>query len=136
MEGQVFHELADGKFRREPPPWNLPTGFSPLDLYAMGMLAPEEVPDTFLIRNPKEIGRDLFEGQKVRVRIQDVVAAMGRRVPDYREAQKNFTLGIYLLHEGGRPPDADKLRQAGGIEKSLVAYLETATGGRMHLVVR
>jgi hypothetical protein len=53
-----------------------------LDLHAMGMIGPEEVPDAFLIRNPKQIDRDLVSGQKVPVRIADVIGASGQRVPD------------------------------------------------------
>ena len=134
MEGFVFHELPDGEFRREPAPWNLPTGFSALDLYAMGLIGASEVPDTYLIRDAVETGPNLYRGQKVPVRIQDIIAALGPRVPNFRAAQKKFTLGMYLLHEGGRPPDPEKLRQAEGIEKSLIAYFQAATGGRMHVV--
>jgi hypothetical protein len=135
MEGAVFHEstTGDGIFTRERPPWNMPTGFSALDLYAMGMLAPEEVPDTYLIDDPKRVGPNQLRGKKVRIRIQDVIAAMGPRVPDYEHAQKSFTLGVYLLYEGGRKPDAAKLRQSEAMEKALIEYLEVATGGRMHV---
>ena len=134
MEGRVIHELPDGTFRAEPPPWNMPTGFSALDLYAMGLLAAEEVPDTFLVRNPVETRADSFQGDKYVVRIQDVILAMGKRVPDVSDSQKKFTLGMYLLHEGGRAPDAEKMRQAEGIEKALIEYFEAATGGRMRVM--
>jgi hypothetical protein len=134
MEGYVYEELAEGEFRRAPNPWNLPTGFSALDLYAMGLLAPADVPDTFLIANPQAVGAGLFRGRKVPVRIADVIAANGERHPDSRQAQKEFTLGIYLLHPGNRAAYIDKLHQAEGIEKMLTEYFRVATGGRMHLV--
>jgi hypothetical protein len=70
----------------------------------------------------------------VPVRIQDVIAASGARDPGVRDSQKDFTVALYLLHEGNRKPYADKLRQAEGIEKSLIEYYRAATGGRMHLI--
>jgi len=51
-----------------------------------------------------------------------------------RDSQKDFTVALYLLHEGNREPYADKLKQAEGIEKSLIEYYRVATGGRMHLI--
>lgn len=134
MEGFVYEQRPDGTFRRVPNPWNLPTGFSTLDLYAMGLLGPEEVKDTFLIANPQWVSPNVFRGTKVPVRIEDVITACGERRPGVHESQKEFTIGIYLLHPGNRAADPDKLRQAEGIEKSLIEYFRAATGGRMHLV--
>src|SRR5262249_53232119 len=70
MEGYVYEVLVNGDFRRIANPWNLPTGFSALDLYAMGLIGPNEVPDTFLIAKPRSVGPNLFRGIKVPVRIQ------------------------------------------------------------------
>jgi hypothetical protein len=134
MEGFVYEELPNGNFRRAPNPWNLPTGFSALDLYAMGLIGAEEVPDTFLIAHPQSMGPNLFRGRKVMVRIQDVIAADGQRRPDAGESQKEFTIGIYLLHPGNRAVYADKFREAEGIEKMLIEYIRVATSGRMRLV--
>jgi hypothetical protein len=134
MEGFVFEELPNGDFRRLPNPWNLPTGFSALDLYAMGLIGPSDVPDTFLIANPQSVGPSVFHGRKVAVRIQDVIAANGERRPDAGESQKEFTIGIYLLHPGNRAADPEKLKQAEGIEKMLIEYFRVATSGRMKLV--
>jgi hypothetical protein len=134
MEGFVYQELPNGNFRRVPNPWNLPTGFSALDLYAMGMIAPDAVPDTFLIANAQQVGPNVFRGSKVPVRIQNVIAANGERRPGVGESQKEFAIGIYLLHPGNRAVYADKMRQAEGIEKMLIEYFHVATGGRMQLV--
>jgi hypothetical protein len=134
MEGFVWTQLPDGTFRRAPNPWNLPTGFSALDLYAMGLIGPDEVEDTFLIANPRHLGPNVFRGTRVPVRIEDVIAACGRRQPGVDEAQKEFTIGIYLLHPGNRAVDPEKLRQAEGIEKALIEYFAAATGGRMRLI--
>jgi hypothetical protein len=105
---------------------------SALDLYVMGLIGPEEVPDTFPIGNPQIGNEQEVRGEKVPVRIQDIIAASGAREPSVRESQKDFVVGLYLLHEGNREPYADKLKHAEGIEKSLIEYYRVATGGRMH----
>jgi hypothetical protein len=134
MEGFVYYEGPTGVFFRQIPEWNIASGFSALDLYVMGLIGPEEVPDTFLIARPQlRTGQELW-GEKVPVRIRDIIAASGERFPGVRESQKNFTVALYLLHQSGREPYADKLRQAEGIEKSLVGYYRAATGGRMRLI--
>lgn len=134
MEGFVYYEGSAGVFFRQVPEWNIASGFSALDLYVMGLIAPDEVPDTFLIANPQVRSGQEVWGERVPVKIQDIVAASGPRDPGVHESQKDFTVGLYLLHEGNRPPDAAKLQQAAGIEKALVEYYRAATGGRMHLM--
>jgi hypothetical protein len=110
------------------------SGFSALDLYVMGLIGPEEVPDTFLIARPQlRSGQEVW-GEKVAVRIQDIIAASGPRDPGVHESQKEFTIGLYLLHESDRQPYAAKLKQAVGIEKALVEYYRAATGGRMRVI--
>jgi hypothetical protein len=134
MEGFVFYEARPGVFFRQIPAWNIASGFSALDLYVMGLIPPEEVPDTFLIAHPEErTGQEIW-GEKAPVRIQDVIAAEGPRVPGVRDSQKDFMVALYLLHEGNREVNADKLKQAEGIERSLVEYYRVATGGRMRLI--
>jgi hypothetical protein len=100
----------------------------------MGLITPEEVPDTFLIANAQDRTNQEVWGEKVPVRIQDVIAAEGPRDPGVSESQKDFTVALYLLHEDNRQPYADKIKQAEGIEKSLIEYYRVATGGRMHLI--
>jgi hypothetical protein len=73
-------------------------------------------------------------GEKVAVRIQDIIAASGPRDPGVHESEKEFTVGLYLLHERDRQPYVEKLKQAAGIEKALVEYYRAATGDRMHLI--
>lgn len=133
MEGFVYEERPGGVFWREAPSWNIASGFSPLDLYAMGLIGPNEVPDTFLIGNAQGKNEQEVRGERIPVRIRDVIAASGERVPSVHDSQKDFTVGLYLLHQSNRRPFAEKLKQAEGIEKSLVEFYRVATGDRMHL---
>ena len=128
LGGAVWLDHGDGTFT-----WQggnfLPTGLSALDLYTMGMILPDEVGPTFLLRDVVETdtpGR--YRGRKVPVRIEDVVAVMGPRVPAASEQRRVFRLGVYLLHEGGRGPRADLLARSQSIKDAVARYFARATG--------
>lgn len=137
--GSVWADNGDGTFTRQnstgPAFLEFAEGLSALDLYAMGMIPPEEVPDTFLLR-PAE-GTEAWgtiEATKIPVRIEDIIAAMGPRVPAAAESRKEFRLGIYLLHDR-RSPRPDMLERARGVARAVVEYFHVATGGRMRVIL-
>jgi hypothetical protein len=68
------------------------------------------------------------------VRIDDIVAAMGPRVPAADASRKEFRLGVYLLHEDGRPPRTDLVQRAQAVTTATAEYFAAATGGRMRVV--
>ena len=138
MGGRVWVDNGDGTFTQR---WDrknthlFPKSLSALDLYVMGMIPPSEVPETFILHDVQETDRwDTVRATKVPVRIEDVVAAMGPRVPAADASQKEFKLGIYLLHEDSRPPRADLLERAQAIIPAIGEYFSRATGGRMRVV--
>ena len=131
MGGRVWQDNGDGTFTLQGKGWPLATGLSDLDLYVMGMIPPEEVKPTFLLRDVVETGtRGLVRATKVPVRIEDIVAVMGPRVPAASEQRKVFRLGVYLLHEDGRAPRAEWLARAQNVTRQVVKYFDLATGGR------
>ena len=133
MGASVWEDNADGTFTRSGGVW--PSGLSALDLYVMGMIPAEEVPDTFLLTDVQETSEsETVRATKVPVRIEDIVAVMGPRVPAADAAQKEFTLAIYLLHEDGRPPRPELLDRAQSISAAVSEYFRRATGGRMRVV--
>lgn len=116
-------------------PWGSASSLCPLDLYSMGLVGPDEVPDTFLISGAVNHGAaEMTGGDAVPVRIADIIAANGPRVPPASAAQHRFRLEIYLLHEDARPPDPAALAQARGIESALCEYFKLATNARMTVV--
>ena len=134
MGSNVWVENGNGTFTKTAGT-PLATGLSALDLYVLGMLSADEVPDTFLLTDVRETGdRDTVRATKVPVRIEDVVAAMGPRVPSAEESRKEFRLGIYLLHPDDRPPRADLLAHAQALHAAVVDYFARATDGRMRVV--
>ena len=135
MGGAVWLDNGDGTFTREEDGDPLPTGLSALDLYIMGMIPATEVADTFLLRDVQETntwGR--VTATKVPVRIDDIVAAMGPRVPAADASRKEFRLGVYLLHEDGRPPRMDLLERAQALTAAIPKYFAAATGDRMRVI--
>jgi hypothetical protein len=131
MGGYLYEPRADGAFIRRPD-WVPAMGLSALDLYVMGLIPPEEVPDTFLLTNTKETAPDVFTGEKVPIRIADIVKASGPRTPPAASSPREFKLGMYLLYDG-RKPRPEKVAQLQAIEKMLSRYFTVATGGRMKL---
>jgi hypothetical protein len=100
----------------------------------MGMIDEKDVPDTILVTGSAASARGEHQDiQTVPVRVADIVAAGGPRTPPAHEAQRRFTIGIYLLFEDGGEPAPEKLAQARGIEAALTQYFSAATGGRMTL---
>jgi hypothetical protein len=127
-QGNYWMENDLGAFTKQSKPYHFPSGLSALDLYVMGLLPPEEVPDTFIVR-PDAQGRM----QKVPVRIGDIIAAMGPRRPTYAESQKEFTLNFYLMSEDGRQPSAEDLKQVQKMRDQLARHFSLISGGRMKI---
>ena len=133
--GGVWTDNGDGTFTRTDDAWNLPSGLSALDLYAMGMIPPEEVPDTFILRAPPEGAepQGTVRATKVPVRIEDVIAAVGPRVPAAGASRKEFRLGVYLLHDGPTPRP-DMVHKARRVSEAVAEYFYRATDGRMLVI--
>lgn len=109
--GGYWHENADGTFapggihpERSGPSW--------LDLYVMGLADATEVPDMFILRNPKPLndGSGTYRADKETVTIEQIVAAEGPRVPSAADSQKVFNAGFVYLVEPGQKPAADLLQ--------------------------
>ena len=129
MGGNVWQDNGDGTFTRQNT-GDPVRGLSDLDLYVMGMIPPEEVRPTFLLRDVVETSTwGMVRATKVPVRIEDIVAAMGPRVPSASEQRKVFRMGVYLLHEDRRTPRPEWLARAQSFTDSLAKYFTLATGG-------
>ena len=132
MGGRIWQDNGDGTFTEQDRGYPWVEGLSDLDLYVMGMIPPEEVRPTFLLRDVVETGtRGVVRATKVPVRIEDIIAAMGPRVPSASEQRRVFRLGVYLLHEDGRPPRPEWLARARSFTDSVAKYFTLATGGHV-----
>jgi hypothetical protein len=136
MGGGVWQDNHDGTFTQLDDDYYVPaTGWSHLELYLMGLSAPSEVPDFFILRNLVPAGRDahdrpIFKADRTKITIADVIAAEGSRRPDVDDAQKHFNTGIVVIVEHGKTPSQALIERANGIREQWMDYFATTTGHR------
>jgi hypothetical protein len=136
MGGGVWQDNFDGTFTQLDDDYYVPaTGYSYLDLYLMGLIAPSEVPDFFILRNMVQAGRDgnghpIFKADRTKVTIQGVIAAEGPRLPDVDHAQKQFNTGMVVMVEHGKTPSRELIERTNGIRAAWIDYFATVTGHR------
>src|SRR5262249_12650520 len=139
--GGVWQDNLDGTFTQLRDGYFVPaSGYSYLDLYLMGLIAAAEVPDFFIVRPLARIGTDangrpIFKGQRMRITIQDVIAAEGPRLPDVNHSQRHFNTGIVVIVEHGRTPSAELINRANGIRRQWIDYWAITTGRRASMTV-
>jgi hypothetical protein len=136
MGGGVWQDNLDGTFTQLDDDYYVPaTGWSYLDLYLMGLIAPEEVPDFFILRNLSPAGRDpngrpIFKADRTKVTIQDVIAASGPRLPDVYHSQRSFNTGMVVMVEHGHTPSKELIERTNAIRERWIDYFEVTTGRR------
>jgi hypothetical protein len=137
MGGSTWKENGDGTYTQlDRDYYNPAKGWSWLALYLMGLARPEEVPPFFILRNLQRTGQQdangkpIFRGDKTAITINDVIAAMGPRVPDFDNAQKTFNTGIVVITMNGRKPTPELLKSATDIRERWIAFWSKTTGGR------
>lgn len=136
MGGGVWQDNYDGTFTQLDDDYYVPaTGYSYLDLYLMGLLAPSEVPDFFILRNLVPAGKDsnghpIFKADRTKVTIQDVIAAEGPRMPDVDHSQRKFKTGMVVVVEHGKKPSKELLEISNGIRLRWMDYWDNTTGHR------
>jgi len=141
MGGGVWQDNFDGTFTQLDDDYYVPaTGYSYLDLYLMGLISPAEVPTFFLLKNLVPAGKDanghpVFKADRIKVTIDDVIAAEGPRQPAVGQAQKNFNTGMVVIVEHGKKPSPDLLERTSAIGKQWIYYWSTVTGHRASMTI-
>jgi hypothetical protein len=136
MGGGVWQDNYDGTYTQLDDDYYVPaTGYSYLDLYLMGLIAPAEVPDFFILRNLSAVGTDpnghrIFKADRTKVTIQDVIAVNGQRLPAVDQSQKAFNTGIVVVTEHGSKPSKELIERADGIRRQWMEYWSITTGHR------
>jgi hypothetical protein len=136
MGGGVWQDNFDGTYTQLDDNYYVPaTGYSYLDLYLMGLIAPAEVPDFFILRHLVPVGKDsnghrVFKADRTKVTIQDVIAAEGVRSPDVAHSQRHFNTGMVIVVQHGLQPSAALVERTNGIRKQWIRYFSIATGRR------
>lgn len=116
--------------------------YSPLDLYLMGMLAPEEVGPITLLEpqgnNSPPVQADALpppEGRRLSalprtLSIQDIIAAEGPRHPGASQSQKHFRAAFILLTAPGQAPTPAQLALAESLRRRFEDTFFVLTRGR------
>ena len=138
LEGNRIVDHGSGDYRFE----TVATveGFSPLDRYLMGLIPPQQVPPSFLVRQPSindalfnaaraPLAGIFFNGERVDVTMDMIREAHGRRSPDHTVSQKHFRFGFLLLVEEGVEPPAGEIEKLDRLRLAFEEYFEQATGG-------
>jgi hypothetical protein len=104
----------------------------------MGLLAPSEVPDFFILRNLQRQGVDanghpIFKADRTKVTINDVIAVEGPRLPDVDHSQKKFNTGMVIVLQHGHKPPPDLIKNVEGISQRWIDYWATTTGHRSEM---
>lgn len=100
----------------------------------MGLIPPEQVPDTFLLKDVVGVGNGKYRATKVPLRISDIVAVEGPRIPSSTTSQKVLRLGVYLLYDPAGVPNLEMKARAEGYVKALIHYFDIATGSVMKVI--
>ena len=134
MYGNRWQDNGNGTFTSTTPYREMKL-YSPLDLYLMGMIDRSKVPPMLLIDSPGADPARLPEagvtitGTARMVTIDDIIAAMGPRVPDASASQKSFkTAFIYITQPGTF--NADAIYQIENIRNGFVTRHSILTDGR------
>jgi hypothetical protein len=139
MEGNDLEDRGGGRFQTV----DVARGYSALDQYVMGLRAPSEVPPFFYVEgaddfrpnrtykssNAPEAGVS-FTGVRRDVRIEDVLAALGPRVPPADQAPRLLRQAYVLVADGSAPATEARLTALTRIRSRFEPYYESATGGR------
>jgi hypothetical protein len=136
LGGGVWQDNFDGTYTQLRDGYFVPaTGYSYLDLYLMGLISADEVPDFFVLKNVVRVGKDtnehpVFKAERTKVSIQEVIAAEGPRLPDVDHSQRKFNTGFVVVVEHGQSPSRELIERANGIRQQWIEYWKTTTGYR------
>lgn len=114
--------------------------FSELDQYLMGLRAPQDVPASFLVEAPSNVGSTApgrppqtgvtFNGRRKEIPLDLIVAAEGPRKPGFAVAEKEFRFAFVLLVDPGTQiPQAD-IDKIDRIRREWEQFFEEAVDGR------
>jgi uncharacterized protein (TIGR03437 family) len=138
MEGNQYEDNGNGTFTTTA----TVSEYSPLDRYLMGLIPPEQVPDSYVITNTSgpyvaaeaPATGDTVTGTKTPVTMPLFVQGNGPRLPPAAMSQKSFNVAFVLLTAQGATPAATDIALVDTYRSQIEAYWDTATGnsGTIH----
>jgi hypothetical protein len=139
LEGNDIEDGGGGRFETVA----IARGYSALDLYAMGLRSAAEVPPFFYVESPDDFRPNRgykatsgpepgvsFTGVRRDVRIEEVVAALGPRMPSAEEAPRLLRQAFILIADETGPATPERLLALARIRSRFEPWYHEATGGR------
>jgi hypothetical protein len=135
MEGNEIEDQRGGLFRTT----SAPERYNRLDMYAMGLATDAEVPPWFYIdapistrtRETAPIAGVTINGTRRDVLMQDVIAALGPRVPAAADSPRVHRQAFVFVRRVGAFQDPQDLIRLGRIREQWPAFFSRATENRM-----
>lgn len=135
MEGNEIEDQGGGQFRT----MSAAEKYSRLDLYAMGLATPDEVAPWFYVEAPiasrdredAAVGGITFTGTRRDVLIQDVIAALGPRVPAAADSPREHRQGFIYVRRSTAVQDRRDLELLSRIREQFGPFFLRATENRM-----
>ena len=135
MEGNEIEDQRGGVFRTAA----APERYSRLDMYAMGLATEAEVAPWFFIDSPVSTRTRetppsagvTINGTRRDVLIQDVIAALGPRVPSAGDSPRVHRQAFVFIRRTGASPDPQDLTRLRRIREQWPAFFTRATENRM-----
>ena len=139
LEGNDIADRGGGRFETV----DIARGYSALDQYAMGFRSPAEVPPFFVVESPDDFRPNRgykastgpepgvsFTGRRRDVRIEDVIAALGPRVPPAAAAPRLLRQAFILVADESAPATTERLAALTRIRSRFEPWYREATAGR------
>jgi hypothetical protein len=135
MEGNEIEDQRGGVFRTAA----APERYSRLDMYAMGLATEAEVAPWFFIDSPVSTRTRetpptagiTINGTRRDVLIQDVIDALGPRVPSAGDSPRVHRQAFVFIRRAGASPDPQDLTRLRRIREQWPAFFTRATENRM-----
>jgi hypothetical protein len=137
MEGHTIQDNGNGTFRIT----EVTDRFGKLDQYLMGFLSSSAVGPLFYVKSPtgtNHVATDVtepsdigltFSGTRANLSVNDIIAAIGPRIPDVSTAPRVFRQATILLVQQGTSPSSADITKLGVIQQNFQQYFKQASDG-------
>jgi hypothetical protein len=137
MEGNDIQDLGGGSFRTT----TITEKYSRLDMYAMGLATAAEVPPWFYVESPiarydredATTANVAFTGTRRNVLIQDVIDALGPRLPAAPDSPRIHRQAYIFVRRSSAAQNPQDLSRLSRIRQEFGPFFSRATEGRMTL---
>jgi len=119
---------------------SLPSGYSNLDKYLMGLIPASQVKPFIAINATSEKIKKHYalpgqsaKGESVKITMKDIQAVYGKRVPAYGQATTSFRAAAVLIVPKGAKAKRGASRIVNYLRKAIARKIKASTGGKLEV---